>query len=68
MADLSHRQRRAIEALLTSKSTAEAAARSGIATRTIERWKRDPGFQDAYRTASRERLAGDRGAAAHCRL
>ena len=57
MADLSHRQRRAIEALLASKSTAEAAAQSGIGARTIERWKREPGFQDGYRAASRERLA-----------
>ena len=56
MAELSHRQRRAIEALLTSNSTAEAAAQSGIGARTIERWKRLPAFQDAYRTASRERL------------
>ena len=58
MAELSDRQRRAIEALLTSKSTAEAAAQSGIGARTIERWKRDLAFQDAYRAASQARLSG----------
>jgi transposase len=57
MAELSDRQRRAIEALLTSKSTAEAAARIGISARTIERWKRDPDFRNAYHAASRARLA-----------
>jgi hypothetical protein len=56
MAELSARQRRAIEALLTSKSTAEAAAQSGIGARTIERWKRNATFQDEYRAASRARL------------
>jgi hypothetical protein len=57
MAELSDRQRRAIEALLTSKSTAEAATQSGIGARTIERWKRDLAFQDAYQAASRARLS-----------
>lgn len=47
---------RAIEALLTSKSTAEAVAQSGIGARTIERWKRNATFQDEYRAASRARL------------
>lgn len=49
MADLSDRKRRAIEALLTSKSTAEAAAQSSIGARTIERWK--PGHREAPRGA-----------------
>jgi len=57
MAQVSDRQRRAIEALLTSKSASEAAEASGIPRRTLERWKRDRGFQDAYRSASRERLS-----------
>jgi transposase len=57
MAELSDRKRRAIEALLTSKSTTDAAAQSGIGVRTIERWKRDPPFQDAYREASRACLS-----------
>ena len=57
MAQVRDRQRRAIEALLTSKSASEAAERSGIPRRTLERWKRDQAFQDAYRGASRERLA-----------
>ena len=56
MALLSDRQRRAIEALLLSKSTSEAAETSGIPRRTIERWKSDPAFQDAYVAASREKL------------
>ena len=56
MAQISDRQRRAIEALLVSKSTSEAAERSSIPRRTIERWKSDAGFQDAYRAASREKL------------
>jgi hypothetical protein len=57
MAELTDRKRRAIEALLTSKSTAEAAEQSGIGARTIERWKRDLAFQDAYRAASQARLS-----------
>jgi hypothetical protein len=56
MAQLTDRQRRAIEALLAAKSTSEAAEVSGIPRRTLERWKRDPGFQDAYRAASRDKL------------
>ena len=56
MAQVSDRQRRAIEALLISKSASEAAEASGISRRTLERWKRDPAFQDAYRAASREKL------------
>jgi hypothetical protein len=56
MAQITDRQRRAIEALLAAKSTSEAAEVSGIPRRTLERWKRDPGFQDAYRAASREKL------------
>lgn len=55
--DVSDRQRRAIEALLTTKSTSEAATVCGVGARSIERWKRDQAFRDAYRTASRERLA-----------
>jgi hypothetical protein len=56
MARVNDRQRRAIEALLISKSTSEAAERSGIPRRTIERWKCAAAFQDAYRAASREKL------------
>jgi len=56
MAELSHRQRRAFEALLTSKSAVDAAKQCGIGARTIEHWKRDASFQDAYRAASREKL------------
>jgi hypothetical protein len=56
MAQVSDRQRRAIEALLISRSVIEAAETSGIPRRTIERWKSDPAFQDAYRAASREKL------------
>jgi hypothetical protein len=57
MAQVTDRQRRAIEVLLAAKSTSEAAEASGIPRRTLERWKRDPDFQDAYRAASRERLS-----------
>jgi uncharacterized protein YerC len=56
MAALSDRRRRAIEALLMSKSTADAAARSGIGARTIERWKRELAFRDALRAASQALL------------
>ncbi len=56
MAEVSDKQRRAIEALLTTKSTAEAATLSGVGVRTLERWRRAPAFVDAYRAASRERL------------
>ena len=57
MAHVTDRQRSAIEALLTSKSASEAAEASGIPRRTLERWKRDRTFQDAYRAASRDRLS-----------
>jgi hypothetical protein len=67
MAQVSDRQRRAIEALLLSKSTSEAAVTSGIPRRTIERWKSDPVFQDAYRAASREKLGDTVGRVAICR-
>lgn len=57
MAEVSDRQRRAIEALLSTKSTSEAATVCGVGARTIERWKRDQTFRDAFRAASRDRLA-----------
>jgi hypothetical protein len=57
MAEVNDRQGRAIEALLATKSTSEAATLTGIGARTIERWKRDAAFQDAFRAASRDRLA-----------
>jgi hypothetical protein len=56
-AELSDRQRRAVEALLSSKTVCEAATKTGIGERTIRRWQTDATFRDAYRAASRERLS-----------
>jgi hypothetical protein len=51
---LSHHQDRAVAALLTSRSIAEAAALAGVASRTLERWLREnDSFVAEYRAARR---------------
>lgn len=56
MADLTEKQRRAIVALLETKSVAEASSRCGIGARTIERWKTEADFRAEYIEASRRCL------------
>ena len=48
---LSAKQHRALSALLTSKSVAEAAAATGLGERTIYRWLTDPAFRQALSAA-----------------
>jgi len=51
---LSRIQRRALVALMASRTVAEAAEASGVSTRTLERWLADPGFAAAYRSTARD--------------
>lgn len=56
MTDLTEKQIRTIEALYTSTTVQEAAARSGVHPDSISRWKRSPEFRQAYARARREML------------
>lgn len=56
MAELTEKQRRAIIALLETKSVAEASKRCSVGARTIERWKTEPAFRAEYIEASRRCL------------
>ena len=51
----------AVAALLTAPTEAAAASQVGIGEATLRRWKQRPEFQEVYRAASRERLAGTIG-------
>ncbi len=50
---ISRDQEAAIAALLTSRSIRKAAAKSGIAERTLREWLKLPDFLTAYRAARR---------------
>ena len=58
---LTHKQQKAIAALLSQRSTEEAARRAGVGARTLYRWLKEPEFQKAYqdamRTAFRQSIA-----------
>src|SRR5262245_34525881 len=49
-------QERALAALLSSSSHAEAAQRAGISESTLQRWLREPAFREEYRAARRALL------------
>lgn len=51
-------QRKAIEALLVSGNTTEAAKAAGVNRVTLYRWRNDPAFAEALRDAEAEALAG----------
>ena len=51
---LSHKQERAIAALLVSSSVAAAAQAIKVQDNTLLRWLKDTVFQDAYREARRQ--------------
>ncbi|MGB9798528.1 MAG: hypothetical protein ACPLUL_00325 [Thermanaerothrix sp.] len=51
MKDLSARQKRFLQALLTSKSAREAAQKAGIGEKTAYRWLRQPAFREALQEA-----------------
>ena len=57
--NLSAAQRRAIEALLTQPTVADAAREAEVASRTLHRWlKKDEAFQQALHDAEMQALAG----------
>jgi len=51
---LTSKQKAALEALLTSKSHAEAARKAGIGRATLWRYLNNPDFKKAYREARRQ--------------
>jgi hypothetical protein len=53
---LSPQQSKAVAALLTASSVAQAADEVGVTARTLFRWLDDPTFEAAYRAARREAL------------
>ena len=48
-----HLKEAAIAALLTQRSTDEAAKAVGVSPMTLFRWQKEPGFASAYRAARR---------------
>lgn len=56
MGNLSPKQRKAIEALLTEPTVKAAAARAGVNERTLRRYLTDKEFQAAYQEARRESM------------
>ena len=55
--ELNGKHRRAIAALLTSRTVEQAAIAAGVGERTLYRWLDDPDFRAAYTDASRQLLA-----------
>jgi transcriptional regulator with XRE-family HTH domain len=51
---LTNTQERAITALLTEKTQAEAAAKAGVNESTVSRWLREPAFAEALQQARRD--------------
>ena len=54
MTSKNHKRERAVSALITSSSIAEAAQVAGIGERTLYNWLSDQEFQTLYRAARRE--------------
>lgn len=59
MADfvLSAKKQRAVQAVLTARTLAEAAAAAGVTARTLTRWLNDSAFCDALAEAQRAAIA-----------
>ncbi len=53
MQDLTPKQEKAVAALLSEPSVTAAAAKVGLAERTLYGWLADPAFAEAYRAARR---------------
>jgi hypothetical protein len=51
---LTARQRRAVVALLNTRTVEEAARLAGVSVRSMYRWQRDPGFCAAVRDHARD--------------
>ena len=56
--NLTPRQRKAVEALLTCCDTSQAAEAAGVSRETVYRWMREPAFREALQEATREALEG----------
>ena len=54
---LTHRQYRAIECLVMSKTIADAARKAGVGRATLYRWLKDPAFRAAYEGRLAETLS-----------
>lgn len=54
--NLSAKQRRALDALLSGATPAQAAAAAGVSGRTLARWRNESAFDGALRAASRQAL------------
>ena len=54
---LTAKQRKAIQALVTSRSIGEAQAKAGVSESTLLRWRKLPAFRAALRQAERELFA-----------
>jgi transposase-like protein len=54
--DLSAKQRRAVQALLTTGEVTAAAKEAGVSRETLHRWLRQPAFADAVREAEARAL------------
>ena len=54
---LTHRQYRAIECLVMSKTIADAARKAGVGRATLYRWLKDPAFRAAYERRLAETLS-----------
>lgn len=52
--ELTSRQQRAVQALLTARSMQDAAQEAGISSKTLYRWLMLPAFKAALRTAENE--------------
>jgi hypothetical protein len=52
-AKFGHKKEEAIANLLTQRNLEEAAKATGVGTRTLIRWMKEPEFQSAYREARR---------------
>lgn len=50
--NLTAKQRRALDALLSGLTKAQAAAAAGVTVRTLARWRADDAFDDALRDAT----------------
>jgi phage terminase small subunit len=54
--NLTYRQRKAVEALLSTTDTTQAALAAGVSRETVYRWMRDPAFRDALKAGAAEAL------------
>jgi len=54
---LSPAQRRAVAAIMTTRTTTAAAAEAGVSLRTLQRWLTDPDFRAALAAAEADVLA-----------